>query len=74
MTNPRTHYPDERHVNVFNVLFCDGHAVGMTQNDEFPWVMAVTRPIPFIHQTGLALLSFPSGRTCFRLDAEHYID
>jgi prepilin-type processing-associated H-X9-DG protein len=33
MTNPRTHYPDERHVNVFNVLFCDGHALGMTQSD-----------------------------------------
>ena len=30
-TNPRTHYPDQRHVTVFNVLYCDGHTVGMTQ-------------------------------------------
>jgi prepilin-type N-terminal cleavage/methylation domain-containing protein/prepilin-type processing-associated H-X9-DG protein len=32
-TNPKTHYPDQRHTNVFNVLYCDGHSVGMTQND-----------------------------------------
>jgi prepilin-type N-terminal cleavage/methylation domain-containing protein/prepilin-type processing-associated H-X9-DG protein len=32
-TNPRTHYPDERHTNVFNVLYCDGHAGSMTQSD-----------------------------------------
>ena len=32
-TNPRTHYPDERHTNVFNVLYCDGHAGSMGQND-----------------------------------------
>jgi prepilin-type N-terminal cleavage/methylation domain-containing protein/prepilin-type processing-associated H-X9-DG protein len=31
-TNPRSHYPDQRHVNVFNVLYCDGHTVGMTQD------------------------------------------
>jgi prepilin-type N-terminal cleavage/methylation domain-containing protein/prepilin-type processing-associated H-X9-DG protein len=31
-TNPRTHYPDQRHTNVFNVLYCDGHTVGMTQD------------------------------------------
>ena len=31
-TNPKTHYPDQRHVNVFNVLYCDGHTVGMTQD------------------------------------------
>jgi prepilin-type N-terminal cleavage/methylation domain-containing protein/prepilin-type processing-associated H-X9-DG protein len=30
-TNPRTHYPDQRHTNVFNVLYCDGHTTGMTQ-------------------------------------------
>jgi prepilin-type N-terminal cleavage/methylation domain-containing protein/prepilin-type processing-associated H-X9-DG protein len=28
-----THYPQRRHTNVFNVLFCDGHTVAMTQND-----------------------------------------
>ncbi len=28
----QTHYP-LRHTGVFNVLFCDGHATGMTQND-----------------------------------------
>jgi prepilin-type N-terminal cleavage/methylation domain-containing protein/prepilin-type processing-associated H-X9-DG protein len=32
-TNPRTHYPDQRHTNVFNVLYCDGHAGSMTQSD-----------------------------------------
>ncbi|HVS38962.1 MAG TPA: DUF1559 domain-containing protein [Gemmataceae bacterium] len=32
-TNPRTHYPDERHTGVFNVLYCDGHAGGMSPND-----------------------------------------
>jgi prepilin-type processing-associated H-X9-DG protein len=32
-TNPRTHYPDERHTNVFNVLYCDGHAGSMAEND-----------------------------------------
>jgi prepilin-type N-terminal cleavage/methylation domain-containing protein/prepilin-type processing-associated H-X9-DG protein len=30
-TSPRTHYPDQRHVSVFNVLYCDGHARSMTQ-------------------------------------------
>ncbi|QVL31365.1 DUF1559 domain-containing protein [Telmatocola sphagniphila] len=30
-TNPKTHYPDERHINTFNVLYCDGHATTMTQ-------------------------------------------
>jgi prepilin-type N-terminal cleavage/methylation domain-containing protein/prepilin-type processing-associated H-X9-DG protein len=28
----QTHYP-LRHISVFNVLFCDGHALSMTQND-----------------------------------------
>jgi prepilin-type N-terminal cleavage/methylation domain-containing protein/prepilin-type processing-associated H-X9-DG protein len=32
-TNPKTHYPTQRHVHVFNVLFCDGHVVGMGEND-----------------------------------------
>src|SRR5213076_1717054 len=32
-TNPRTHYPDQRHNNVFNVLFCDGHTSSMSQNE-----------------------------------------
>jgi prepilin-type N-terminal cleavage/methylation domain-containing protein/prepilin-type processing-associated H-X9-DG protein len=30
-TSPRTHYPDQRHTNTFNVLYCDGHTAGMTQ-------------------------------------------
>jgi prepilin-type N-terminal cleavage/methylation domain-containing protein/prepilin-type processing-associated H-X9-DG protein len=30
-TNPRTHYPDQRHTNTFNILYCDGHVVAMTQ-------------------------------------------
>jgi prepilin-type N-terminal cleavage/methylation domain-containing protein/prepilin-type processing-associated H-X9-DG protein len=32
-TNPKTHYPDERHVNLFNVLFCDGHIQAFGQMD-----------------------------------------
>jgi prepilin-type N-terminal cleavage/methylation domain-containing protein/prepilin-type processing-associated H-X9-DG protein len=28
-----THYPDQRHLGVFNVLFCDAHVVPMTPND-----------------------------------------
>jgi prepilin-type N-terminal cleavage/methylation domain-containing protein/prepilin-type processing-associated H-X9-DG protein len=27
------HYPQRRHLGSFNVLFCDGHVVPMTQND-----------------------------------------
>jgi prepilin-type N-terminal cleavage/methylation domain-containing protein/prepilin-type processing-associated H-X9-DG protein len=30
-TSPRTHYPDERHTNSFNVLYCDGHTTPMTE-------------------------------------------
>ncbi len=32
-TNPKSHYPDQRHTNVFNVLFCDGHSAPLAQND-----------------------------------------
>jgi prepilin-type N-terminal cleavage/methylation domain-containing protein/prepilin-type processing-associated H-X9-DG protein len=32
-TNPRTHYPDQRHNGVFNVLFCDGHVTNMIPTD-----------------------------------------
>lgn len=32
-TNPKTHYPNQRHLNVFNMLFCDGH-VGMIANGD----------------------------------------
>jgi prepilin-type N-terminal cleavage/methylation domain-containing protein/prepilin-type processing-associated H-X9-DG protein len=28
-----THYPQRRHTNVFNALYCDGHVAGITQND-----------------------------------------
>jgi prepilin-type N-terminal cleavage/methylation domain-containing protein/prepilin-type processing-associated H-X9-DG protein len=31
-TNPQSHYPDQRHTGVFNVLFCDGHVMGMTNS------------------------------------------
>ncbi|HEX3151991.1 MAG TPA: DUF1559 domain-containing protein [Gemmataceae bacterium] len=30
-TNPHTHYPDQRHTNVFNVLYCDGHTEPLSQ-------------------------------------------
>jgi prepilin-type N-terminal cleavage/methylation domain-containing protein/prepilin-type processing-associated H-X9-DG protein len=30
-TSPKSHYPDQRHTNTFNVLYCDGHVVPMTQ-------------------------------------------
>jgi prepilin-type N-terminal cleavage/methylation domain-containing protein/prepilin-type processing-associated H-X9-DG protein len=32
-TNPKTHYPDQRHTTTFNVLYCDGHTAPMTAND-----------------------------------------
>ncbi len=32
-TNPKTHYPDQRHTGLFNVLFCDGHSSPFTVND-----------------------------------------
>lgn len=28
-TNPKTHYPNQRHDGVFNVLFCDGHTMAL---------------------------------------------
>jgi prepilin-type N-terminal cleavage/methylation domain-containing protein/prepilin-type processing-associated H-X9-DG protein len=28
-----THYPQGRHISVFNALYCDGHVVGITQAD-----------------------------------------
>ena len=28
-----THYPQQRHTGVFNVLFCDAHVTTMRQND-----------------------------------------
>ncbi len=31
--NDTTHYPQRRHSGVFNVLYCDGHVIGMAQND-----------------------------------------
>jgi prepilin-type N-terminal cleavage/methylation domain-containing protein/prepilin-type processing-associated H-X9-DG protein len=35
LSNPAdtTHYPQRRHWGVFNVLWCDGHATSITQND-----------------------------------------
>jgi prepilin-type processing-associated H-X9-DG protein len=32
-TVPKTHYPDQRHDGVFNVLYCDGHANPMAPSD-----------------------------------------
>jgi prepilin-type processing-associated H-X9-DG protein len=28
-----THYPQKRHISVFNALYCDGHVAAITQND-----------------------------------------
>src|SRR5262245_51097304 len=28
-----THYPEKRHVGVFNALFCDGHVSAIRQNE-----------------------------------------
>lgn len=33
ITTPKTHYPSDRHNNVFNVLYCDGHVASMGQSD-----------------------------------------
>ena len=35
LTDPTdvTHYPQQRHTGVFNVLYCDGHVVAMSQSD-----------------------------------------
>ncbi|HWG47756.1 MAG TPA: DUF1559 domain-containing protein [Gemmataceae bacterium] len=35
-TNPRSHYPIQRHSGVFNVLYCDGHGSSIIQNDLLP--------------------------------------
>ena len=32
-TSPKTHYPDQRHTGVFNVLYCDGHISAMAPAD-----------------------------------------
>jgi len=32
-TNPKTHYPDQRHTGVFNALYCDGHTSAFTPNN-----------------------------------------
>jgi prepilin-type processing-associated H-X9-DG protein len=32
-TVPKTHYPDQRHNGVFNILYCDGHTASITQDD-----------------------------------------
>jgi prepilin-type processing-associated H-X9-DG protein/prepilin-type N-terminal cleavage/methylation domain-containing protein len=29
ITNPKSHYPDQRHIGQFNVLYCDGHVTSM---------------------------------------------
>ena len=39
-TVPRTHYPDQRHSGVFNVLYCDGHVETKTIEETlqpFQW-------------------------------------
>jgi prepilin-type processing-associated H-X9-DG protein len=28
-----THYPQQRHMNTFNVLFCDDHVMNITESD-----------------------------------------
>ena len=32
-TSPRSHYPDQRHTGLFNVLYCDGHVVGLSPSE-----------------------------------------
>jgi prepilin-type N-terminal cleavage/methylation domain-containing protein/prepilin-type processing-associated H-X9-DG protein len=32
-TSPQTHYPEQRHNGVFNVLYCDGHTASMNNSD-----------------------------------------
>jgi prepilin-type N-terminal cleavage/methylation domain-containing protein/prepilin-type processing-associated H-X9-DG protein len=39
-----THYPARRHEGVFNVLFCDGHVVGMQQTELMDQMFYATGP------------------------------
>jgi prepilin-type N-terminal cleavage/methylation domain-containing protein/prepilin-type processing-associated H-X9-DG protein len=41
ITTPKTHYPDQRHTNVFNVLYCDGHTRGLAPTELMTgWFLA----------------------------------
>jgi prepilin-type N-terminal cleavage/methylation domain-containing protein/prepilin-type processing-associated H-X9-DG protein len=46
-TSPRTHYPDQRHINQFNVLYCDGHVVGMRESDLMMSLFLTQGNIPY---------------------------
>jgi prepilin-type N-terminal cleavage/methylation domain-containing protein/prepilin-type processing-associated H-X9-DG protein len=39
-----THYPQQRHLGVFNVLYCDAHVIPMTQNDLEDTMFYATGP------------------------------
>ena len=41
-----THYPSDRHTNVFNVLYCDGHADGMRQSDLVTTMFLASGDVP----------------------------
>ena len=45
-TSPKSHYPDQRHDGVFNVLFCDGHSTTMVPNDLATVLFLVNGNIP----------------------------
>ena len=45
-TSPQTHYPEQRHNGVFNVLYCDGHTTPMTQNNLMTSLFLADGSIP----------------------------
>ena len=45
-TNPKTHYPDQRHNGVFNVLYCDGHGSAIVPTDLMTGLFLVNGNIP----------------------------
>ncbi len=44
--NDTTHYPQKRHTEVFNVLYCDAHAVSFSQTDLLSSLFFVSGDMP----------------------------
>jgi prepilin-type N-terminal cleavage/methylation domain-containing protein/prepilin-type processing-associated H-X9-DG protein len=46
ITTPPSHYPYQRHTNVFNVLYCDGHGSSITQTDLLTSLFLANGSVP----------------------------